>query len=92
MFKKRTLLERLQKQRPLLESLPETIHVDGTEVALEKATLDQVVLAIVDLEHRIQPINRHIYRLRELVDMARKRRGLGAQRLDEIFSDEEVQS
>ncbi len=92
MFKKRTLLERLQKQYPLLESLPETIHVDGTEIALIDATLDQVVLAIVDLEDRIQPINRHIYRLRELVDMARKRRGLGAQRIDEIFSDEEARS
>ena len=89
---KRTLLERLQKQHPYLDNLPETIHVDGTEVALEKATLDQVVLAIVDLEDRIQPINRHIYRLKDLVDMARKRRGLGAQRIDEIFSDEEARS
>ena len=92
MFKKRTLLERLQKLNPYLEDLPVTIHVDGTEVSLNDATLDQVVLEIVDLEDRIQPINRHIYRLRELVDMARKRRGLGAQRIDEIFSDEEARS
>ena len=92
MFKKRTLLERLQKQHPLLESLPETIHVDGTEIALIDATLDQVVLAILDLEDRVDPITWRIFRLRELVKLARKRRGLGAQRLDEIFSDEEAQS
>ena len=92
MFKKRPLLERLQKQHPLLESLPESIHVDGTEIALEQATLDQVVLAILDLEERVDPISRHIFRLRELVKLARKRRGLGAQRLDEIFSDEEARS
>ncbi|RMG35949.1 MAG: hypothetical protein D6720_06040 [Gammaproteobacteria bacterium] len=92
MFKKRTLLERLQKLNPYLEDLPETIYVDGAEISLNDATLDQIVLAIVDLEDRIQPINRHIYRLRDLVDMARKRQGLGAQRLDEIFSDEEARS
>ena len=90
MFKKRTLLEQLQKLNPYLEDLPETIYVDGAEISLNDATLDQIVLAIVDLEDRIHPINRHIYRLRELVDMARKRRGLGAQRLDEIFSGEEA--
>jgi len=91
-LKKRTLLDRLCKENPYLEDLPETIHVDGTEIALVDATLDQIVLAILDLEDNIQPINRHIYRLKDLVDMARKRRGLGAQRLDEIFSDEEVRS
>jgi hypothetical protein len=90
MFKKRTLLDHLRKQSLFLDELPSLIYVDGTEVALEEATLDQVAFAILEMEEGLRPISRRVSALRELVEQARKRRGLGAQRLDEIFSDEEA--
>ena len=92
MLKKRTLLDRLRKQSLFLDELPSLIHVDGTEVALEEATLDQVAFAILEMEEGLRPISRRVSALRELVEQARKRRGLGAQRIDEIFSDEEARS
>lgn len=92
MFKKRTLLDRLRKQNLFLDELPSLIHVDGTEVALEEATLDQVAFAILEMEEGLRPVSRRMHALRELVEQARKRRGFGAQRIDEIFSDEEARS
>jgi len=88
MFKNRTLLDKLKKQHPyLLEALPALIPANGTEVAIEDATLDQIAFAVIALENEVRPISRRMNALRELYDLARKHGALGAQRIGDAFSD-----
>lgn len=89
MFKKRTLLDKLKTKYPyLLESLPESIPANGTEVAIEDATLDQIAFAVIALETEVRPISRRMNALRELYDVARKRGALGAHRIGDAFAEE----
>ena len=93
MFKKQTLLERLQKHHPyMLEELPEIVGSDAEEVALEDSTLDQIAFAILELEAEIRPLSRRVSALRDLYDLARKRGALGAHRIGDTFSNEEDHS
>lgn len=93
MFKNRTLLDKLKKKHPyLLDELPARVVVNGDEVALEEATVDQIAFAILALEKEVRPISRRMNALRELYDLARKRGALGAHRLEEAFANEEDRS
>lgn len=88
MFKNRTLLEKLKNKHPyLLDELPATVRVDGVEVPLERATLDQIAFSVIALENELRPISRRMNALRELYDLARKRGALGAYRIEQAFSD-----
>lgn len=93
MFRNRTLIDKLKKQQPyLFEALPALIPTDGTEVAIEDATLDQIAFAVIALENEIHPISRRKNALRELYDLARKRGALGAHRIGDAFADREGRS
>lgn len=88
MFKNRTLLEKLKNKHPyLLDELPATVRVDGVEVPLESATLDQIAFAVIAFENEVRPISRRMNALRELYDLARKHGALGAHRIGHAFAD-----
>lgn len=88
MFKNRTLLDKLKKQHPyLFEALPALITVDGAEVALEDATLDQIAFAVIAIENEVRPISRRMNALGELYDLARKHGALGAHSIGDAFAD-----
>ena len=91
MFKRnRTLLEKLKNQHPFsLENLPPLIQIDDEEFNIEHTTLDQLAFAILALENEVRPINRRLYALRELYDLARKRGAIGVQHMEEIFAKTE---
>ena len=61
MFKNRTLLEKLKNKHPyLLDELPATVRVEGIEVPLESATLDEIAFAVIALENEVRPISRRM--------------------------------
>ncbi|WP_297505444.1 hypothetical protein [Ferrovum sp.] len=93
MFKKPTLLDQLKKQHPYpFEALPALIPTDGTEVAIEDATLNQITFAVIAMEDEVRPIRIRMNALRELYDLARKRGALGAHRIGDTFANKEDRS
>ena len=101
MSKPFSLLERLRQQRPLyLKALPDTIRVpafadhrpDEVDHPLVYATLDELAFAILGVEAESRAVMRRLSSLRELCDLARRRGGVGAMTLTDVFGDEEVTS
>ena len=101
MSKPFSLLERLRQQRPLhLKALPDTIRVpafadhrpDEVDHPLVYATLDELAFAILGVEAESRAVMRRLSALRDLYDLARRRGGVGAMTLTEVFADGEVTS
>ena len=91
MFKKTTVLEKLKNKHPYrLDDLPLSVKSGSEEIVLETCTLDQIAFAILALEAEVRPVNRRLSALRELYDLARQQRALGADHLGDIFSAGEV--
>lgn len=89
----RTLLDKLNIQHSyLLNTLPALVPVNDAEVALEEATLDQIAFAIIALDNQVRPLSRQLNALRELYDLARQRRALGAHRIQDTFATQEGRS
>lgn len=90
MFKNRTLLDKLKRDHPyLLQALPALITVNGAEVALEDATLDQIAFAVIALKNEMRPIGHRISALQYLYDLARKQGVLGAHSMKNAFADKD---
>jgi hypothetical protein len=100
MFKKSPLFERLRQAcNPSLDALPDTLRIpafaerrpDDVNHPLTQATLDELAFAILGVEAESRAVIRRLNDLRDLYAMARRRGGMGAMRLTEIFADAEVQ-
>jgi hypothetical protein len=84
-------LDRLRKQDPLLEDLPDTIELPPlgprrTTVTkpLPEATLDDVALAILGLHAQVRKVEVRLYALKHLHDRARAKGALGATRIADL--------
>ncbi len=97
-FKKKTVAEKL-RQRPewYVRDLPDMVRVptfaghqpQELTVALGDATLDQIAFAIIGIESQVEKARVGLIGLRELYELARKRGGLGANTVAEIFSSDQ---
>lgn len=100
MFFKKPKVEAL-RQRPEwgMRDLPSTIRVpalpgrreEAVDIALEAATVDDLAFAILGIEAQLAEIRRPLSGLRELYDQARKRGGVGANTVAEVFFNEDAQ-
>lgn len=100
MFFKKPKVEVL-RQRPEwgMRDLPSNIRVpalpgrreEDVDIALEAATVDDLAFAILGIEAQLAEIRRPLSGLRELYDQARKRGGVGANTVAEVFFNEDVQ-
>ena len=87
----RDLLDRLKAESMYwFGNLTETVRRGDQEIPLAEATVDDIVLAARELEDHVRPISHRMMALRDLHECARKRGGLGADRIADIFSTEEV--
>ena len=64
---------------------------EAVDIALEAATVDDLAFAILGIEAQLAEIRRPLSGLRELYDQARKRGGVGANTVAEVFFNEDVQ-
>jgi hypothetical protein len=101
MIAKASLPERLREQSPMyFKALPDTIRVpafaesrpDDVDHPLAEATLDELAFAILGVEAESRAVMRRLSALRDLYDLARRRGGVGAMTLTEVFGDGEVTS
>jgi hypothetical protein len=101
MIAQASLPEQLREQSPIyFKALPDTIRVpafaesrpDDVDHPLAEATLDELSFAILGVEAESRAVMRRLSALRDLYDLARRRGGVGAMTLTEVFADGEVTS
>jgi hypothetical protein len=79
-----------------MRDLPSAIRVpampgrraEDVEIAIEAATVDDLAFAILGIEAQVAQLRRPLCGLRELYDHARKRGGVGADTVAQVFFNE----